>query len=276
MKYACITMDIEQDIHSKEYEIELFTNQLKHDSFKEIIDKYGVKLHGFLVTKFIEKNPALVEHIYEDFPVKLDVHSHNHIQKFADSESEIDQSIEWYTKFFNTPPLGYRAPNGLMSNDGIKRLLDRNFLFDSSIFPTSRHDEFAYSNKNLPIDPFLYTMGDKTLYELPFAVIPGVRLVFSISFIKLFGLHFFRYLIKIFGLPKCIVIDTHPYDFTIKKQLPLIKGWKRFAHARNADNTFELFDKLLKMLVDMGYTFVYVDELITKLNHDNMKRISLH
>ncbi len=275
MKYACITMDIEQDIHSKDFEIELFSNKEKLRSFKEVIQKHDAKSHGFIVTKFIEKNPSLVETIASDLPFILDVHSHNHIQKIADTESEIDLSMEWYSKFFNRSPKGYRAPNGLMSNDGIKRLMERGFLFDSSIFPANRYDEYGYKNRHLPVDPFIYQQGDRELTEMPFAVIPRVRLVFSISFIKLFGLGFYKSLIKLFGLPQCIVIDTHPYDFTISKQLPLIKGWKRMAHARNADNAFNLLDELLEMLAEMDYTFVDLNEAISQISRDEMERVQL-
>ncbi len=275
MKFACITLDTEPDLRSGRYDIELFRDQNKLSSFNEIIDKYNVKLTGFLVTKLLQHNPSLIETATSSLPIHFEVHSHSHNPQEPDSEKEIDESLKWYSKFFGKPPKGYRAPNGLISEKGLITLAERGFIYDTSIFPSYRFDEYAYNNKHLPTQPYIYETIYKNIIELPVAVIPKIRLILSMSYIKLLSLAWFNGLIKIFGLPDIVIIDSHPHDYFIKNHLPKIKGWKRWAHARNADRALILFDGLLNMLQKMGYKFVYIDELLKNLNLENMTKIDL-
>lgn len=275
MKYACITMDVESDLNSREYDIELFRDRDKLNLFKEIIDKHDVKLTGYLVTNILEHNPLLIDNAKSLLPIKFEVHSHSHNQSEPDSEREIDKALECYTKFFSQAPKGYRAPNGLISPEGLIRLAEKGFVYDASIFPSYRFDEYGYNNADLPIQPYIYKTPSNDIIELPFAVIPKVRLVVSISFIKLLSWYFYKGLINIFGLPDILIIDTHPYDFFIKNHLHRVKGWKKIAHARNADNAMLLFDYLLVELNKLGYKFVYVNDVIESINKANMVRVNI-
>jgi hypothetical protein len=183
--------------------------------------------------------------------------------------------MKWYSKFFGISPKGYRAPNGLISKQGLARLAERGFVYDSSVFPSFRFDKYGYNNTSLPTDPFIYRVNNQKLIEFPFAVVSKVRLVLSISYLKLFGLNFFKQAIKFFGLPDILIIDSHPYDFFMTDHLHRIKGWKRLAHARNAKNTLSLFDGLLETLKNNGYNFVYIDELLEHLNPDDMAVVDI-
>jgi len=275
MKLACITLDVEPDWRSERWDIELFRDKEKLGLFKEVIDRYEVKLTGFLVTRLLQENAGLIEEVIPLLPIRFEVHSHTHNQYESDSEREIDESITWYERFFDRPPKGYRAPNGLISRRGIQRLAEKGFVYDSSIFPSFRFDEYGYNNLHLPIVPYMYVIQQRKLIELPMAVIPGIRLVLSLSYLKLLGLGAFKLLINIFGLPDVLVIDSHPYDFFIMNHLERGSGWKRWAHSRNAHNALNIFEGLLVTLKRLGYNFVYIDDLIERLDLKTMKRIGL-
>ena len=268
-------MDVESDLNSTECDIELFRDTEKLKVFKDVIDKYDVKLTGYLVTNILQNNPSLIDNALSFLPISFEVHSHSHNQSEPDSEREVDNALKYYAEYFDHLPKGYRAPNGLISSKGIVRLAEKGFLYDSSIFPSYRFDEYGYNNSHLPIQPYIYETPYKDIIEFPFTVIPKIRLVVSISFIKLLSWNLYRGLIKIFGLPDILVIDTHPYDFFIRNHLQRIKGWKKLAHARNADNAISLFDQLLATLKNSGYKFVYIDDILKKIDRNNMFRVKI-
>jgi hypothetical protein len=275
MKLACITLDTEPDLNSDKCDIELFRDKDKLSAFKEVVDKHKIKINGFLATKILQCNPSLIDNAISFLPIKFELHSHNHNQYDSDSEKEIDESMEWYLKYFGKSAKGYRAPNGLISKEGLISLAKRGFVYDASIFPAYRFDEYGYNNMHLPLEPYIYTTPYKDLIELPFAAVPRIRLILCLSYVKLLGLNAFKGVIRFFGLPDVLLINSHPYDYFIKNHLHKCTGWKKWAHSRNADNALNLFDGLLNTLEQMGYNFVYIDELLKSLDAENMIRINL-
>jgi len=272
MKYACITMDVESDITSTRPEIELFSDEEKLENFGRLCNEKSIPLTAFLVTKLLDQAPNLIEKACSVLPIKFEVHSHSHDQSQPDSEREIDASVGQYSRFFGNPPKGYRAPNGLITPGGLKRLADRGFSYDSSIFPSIRFDEYGYNHLSCPIRPYVYQTPGEIL-EVPMGVVKGVRLVISLSFVKLFGPGFYKVLIGIFGLPDVVTLLSHPYDFTLPSHLHRIKGWKRYAHARNAREAAHCFVTIVDYLRSKGYQFVYIDDMIEALDRSALPRI---
>lgn len=60
-------------------------------------------------------------------------YSHNLAE--PDSAQEIDTGMRAFEKAFGERPVGYRAPEGRISEGGLQRLAERHFLFDSRVFP---------------------------------------------------------------------------------------------------------------------------------------------
>lgn len=276
MKLACITIDFERDLWSPDYDVELLHDQAKIDPLKSIIHEYDVKLTAFLVTKFIERNPGLIEKARSEFDMQFEVHSHSHNLKDTESKEEIDESVAAYENYFGNRPKGYRAPNGLISHTGLERLAERGFQYDASVFPSIRFDEYAYNNVSVPIEPYQYKTPAGDILELPFGVVRTVRFVMALSYIKVCGWNCFRMFADVFGLPETVIIDTHFHDFFIEPHLERIPGWKRWAHARNAHRALSLFEKLLAYLRNKGYQFVYVDDVIRSLDRSKLHTITLN
>jgi peptidoglycan/xylan/chitin deacetylase (PgdA/CDA1 family) len=271
MKYVCVTMDVEPDIGSTEPEIEVFRDRGRLERLARLCEEKSVPLTAFVVTRLLDEAPALIDAARASLPIRFEVHSHSHDQLHPDSAGELDRAMERYARVFGEPPKGYRAPNGLISPAGLRGLAERGFVYDSSVFPSFRFDEYGYNNLSCPVQPYVYETP-KEILEIPLAVVSRVRLVVSLSYIKLLGLGFYKALINTFGLPNIVIFLCHPYDFTLHAQLHRIKGWKRYAHGRNADNAEQIFERFVDYMKSKGYQFVYVDDVVETLDRSSLPR----
>jgi len=260
-KIACITLDIEPDLKDPQRRLRMFEDDALMDRYVSIVIKNQVKVTGFMVTSLFETYGPAIHRFADRIPMEFGVHSHSHDQKKACTENEVGKAFEAYSAFWGTAPLGYRAPNGLIDRNGINILMDYKFSYDASIFPSIRFDEYGYSNLHLPLVPFRCVRGDEEIIELPYACLRTIRLIFSFSYIKLMGLGLYKSLMIPFPLPDVVILGSHPYDFYVPLIAHDMKGWKKYAHLRNSERAFDLFEEIIGMLRDLNYEFLFMSEL---------------
>lgn len=270
MKFALFTLDIEQDFGANDYSIELFTNQALFQKFSDMMNSRDIPLNGFIVTEMLLENIRLIHKIQHALPVEFGTHSHRHPISSRLSQEDLTTSINTFEKYLGYSPMGYRAPCGLIDSQGIKTLIKYGFVYDTSIFPSIRPDEYGYNHISLPQTPFLYKGANGTLLEFPIGCIQTIRLVTSVSYLKLFGLKAYMPLMKIFGLPEILIINCHPYDFTINACLDSIPGYKKWLHKRNASNAFKFTEKLLDYLLELDYTFTSYSAIVDHIMNRNL------
>jgi peptidoglycan/xylan/chitin deacetylase (PgdA/CDA1 family) len=252
-KLACLTLDFEYDLKS-DCGLYLTEDRVELRRLKEFLDQHQVPLTAFVVGRMLEERPQRVAAAAEELPVEFGLHSYSHDQARPDTAQEIASAVNAYQSFFGRDPEGYRAPNGLISQEGLARLAAAGFKYDSSVFPSLRLDEYGFNHLNLPNRPF-WVRTDPPILELPLASFDRLRLTISLSFLKLFGWPLYRMLLAALPLPEVVVIDSHPYDFYISRCLPQVPGWKKLAHARNAHRAYDLLAKLILWLKSKGYNF---------------------
>lgn len=113
----------------------------------------------------------------------------------------------------------------------------------------------------IPVSLFSSRDGTRELIEVPVAALRGCRLIYSLSFVKLFGHGLFRHLMPVFPLPDVVVVDFHPYDLYVGRLSGgALPAWKRFAHGRNAAHAPEILVEMIKTLSHQGYRFASVGE----------------
>lgn len=262
-KLACITLDMEPDYGDPEKRIRLLDDADFFERYVSIINKHNAKVTMFTVTNLFDARNAQFSNLATRIPLEVSVHSHTHDPRNACSLEEVRNSHEAYQKFTGTHPLGYRAPIGRIDKDGLGHLLDHDFEYDASVYPSIRPGEFGYFNLHMPNIPFRVKRADgKSLVEFPFTAIEKIRIVFALSYAKLFGWGAYSLLLGLFGLPAATLLLSHPYDFYFAA-IPnsTVTGVEHTALARNSKRAFDYFDKMLGFLSKRGYEFVFVSEL---------------
>ena len=275
-KLACVTLDMEPDHGDPEKKIRLLENPEYFERYVSIINKYNVKLTMFTVTRLFDSYSELFHKLAERIPLEFSVHSHTHDPHNACSLEEVQNSQAAFEKFRGVKPLGYRAPIGRIDKDGLGHLIDHGFEYDASVYPSVRPGEFGYFNLHMPNTPFRVARSDgKSLVEFPFTSIETIRIVFALSYAKLFGWLGYSLLLKLFGLPEITLMLSHPHDFYFGS-IPnkTVGGLEAFAMSRNTGKEFDIFENMLQTLQKQGYEFVYLSEVYEQVKNTSLQTFS--
>ena len=269
-KVACITLDIEKDFHDPDSRIRLFENPALLDRYVGILDHNHVNLTAFLVTSLIDRYGIDYERLSDRIPLEFAIHSHEHNIDDPCARADIERSVRSFHDFAGHDPLGYRAPCGQITREGMSTLLDMGFRYDSSVYPSIRPGKEGYNNLGLPVVPFRVHRDLDSIIELPFVCLPGVRLVFSLSYIKLFGWRTYELLMRVLHLPDTVVVLTHPYDHYFQLVPSTVDGWEKRLMRRNEEAAFTLLERMLRYLRDQGYEFRTLSEACDRLDPDEL------
>jgi peptidoglycan/xylan/chitin deacetylase (PgdA/CDA1 family) len=269
-KIACITLDVETDFHDPDGRIRLFDDASLFDRYTALVKKYNIKVTAFLVTSLLGKYGADYQRLAEEIPVEFGIHSHMHDISNPCSRADIEESVRTYCDFFGKNPMGYRAPVGQITREGMNTLLDLGFRYDSSIYPSVRPGKPGYNNLHLPVEPFRVKKDSQSIIEVPFATLHGLRLVFSLSYVKLFGWTTYDWLMKIFPPPNQMAVLAHPYDHYFHLLPETTDGWEKPLMQRNAESAFGLLEKMIIFLHSAGYEFEWMSGLCDYLETETL------
>lgn len=224
------------------------------DNFLKLLDEFKIKATFFLVGKDLlhPQNDEIARKIV-GAGHEIANHSMNHIQGFRllskeEKNKEIEEGEKIIFEKTGKKPVGFRAPGWNINDEAFEILKSRNYLYDSSVFPSyfnpglkflhfismwdrPKEDrttlgEMKYSfSSTLP--SLLLDKNEKKLVEFPIAVTPVIRLPFFATFLLKTGLNLFKVsydLIKFWQRP--IIFEFHLFDFVdfekpeFKDQIP--------------------------------------------------------
>ena len=269
-KIACITLDTEADFLDPTGRIRLFEDEALFNRYVSIIKKYDIKVTSFLVTSLISKHGDSYRRLQDQVPIEFAIHSHLHDMQNPCSRADIEEAVRTFRSFMGHNPSGYRAPVGQITREGMQTLLDLGLRYDSSIYPSFRPGSMGYNNLHLPVEPFRVRNEAQSIIEIPFATLHGVRLVFSLSYTKLFGWTTYKWLTKIFPPPNQMSVLAHPHDYYFHLLADQVTAGEKPLLLRNARNAFDLFEKLIIFLREAGYEFEFMSGLCDYLETENL------
>jgi hypothetical protein len=253
-RIACLTLDLEQDYGR----IDAYACFAHVDKLCEILLKREAKLTAFVVGRILDERHEVINKLTQ-FGTDFALHSYSHnLVGDQDTEEEVKRSKKSYENYFGQAPLGYRAPQGRISKAHFKVLREQGFVFDASVIPSWRPG--IYSNLTSPLHPYCV----ESVLEIPFSVIPRIRLPLIMSYIKLLG-RAYTFLMSIFGLPHIVVFDFHLHDLFKTESFEKLPMKYRIIHNRNASEALGLFDTFVALLGSQGFNFLTMSELADKL-----------
>jgi Domain of unknown function (DUF3473)/Polysaccharide deacetylase len=267
-KLACLSLDLEADLRCPDERIRLLDEDAKLEAFLSLMARVAVPFTCFTVMSIAAKYADRLAILGQRTQVEFAVHSFSHDRSRPATADEVERSWDAYCRLWNTEPWGYRAPNCLIDEGGIARLMERGFRYDSSITPSIRFDQYGYNNLGYSRSPFRFKRDGRSLLEFPIACLALSRLPFTLSYIKLFGFPAYRLASAIMPLPRIVATYFHAYDLYADEIADNIPGWKRHAHRRNASRGTIFLANAIGLLKRRGYQFVTMRQLAASLEAD--------
>ena len=274
-KIACLTLDVEQDFRDPEGRIRLFEDEGLLRRYVELVEAHGVKVTAFLVTSLLDRYADDCRRLSDLIPVEFEIHSHAHDLQDPCSRPDIEAAVSAFHEFAGRDPTGYRAPVGLITREGLDTLFELGFRYDSSVYPSLRPGTLGHNNLHLPVSPFRIVRGAESIIEVPFGTVSGVRLDFSLSFVKMLGWKTYELLMKAFPLPDHVAVLSHPYDHYFDRLPYDVRGWEGPLLRRNARSAFELLEKMLRFLRAEGYEFAFMSSLCDQLEAMPLRQLGI-
>jgi Polysaccharide deacetylase len=256
-KTICFTIDVEPDFGGLVNHVYFGIKQLP--KLEAIVKRYNIKLTAFVTGKTLEDNPDVLE-LLQSMRSEIEQHSYLHEINHRSKIKDIEKGIKIHEKLLGSTPLGYRAPQGIITRDEALFLESKGIKFDSSIFPAFFPGRF--NRLSFPIHPFI--IKDSSIVEIPFAVVPKIRIPIGLSYMQLLGLNAFKCLFRVFGLPDLIVYDFHSYELgkvlSYNDLPPLAKlGYYR---AQNMyQDPLSVFEEFVKYILYKGYEMKYIADV---------------
>ncbi len=268
----CFTIDLEPDFLSDDRH-EVLRDDDRMDAVTGFLAANGIRPTVFVAGKMLSGDLPVGER-FEPLGAEFALHSYSHRNEEPDSAREIRLGVEAFGEYFGRRPRGYRAPSGIITPGGIARLAAAGFEYDSSVFPAWR-PELGYDFRSLPDAPFAFA-EHPGLVELPFAVVPKVRIVLSLSFLKLLGWPAYAGMFRTLGMPELLVFDSHLYDFFATSPVTSLsrRDWRRYALLRNQDRVFPLLQRLVDRARDAGYEFALMSEMLDQVAGTGLPAVS--
>lgn len=259
-KNICLTLDLEPDHAGYAPESYGAWDERKIKTLLALLKEHRTVLSIFVVTKTLKKRKNIVK-LFQNFGCEFHLHTHTHTISKSSSPSEIIKGKKQFIEFFNKPPVGFRAPGGFITEKDLKLLKKEGSAFDSSVIP-SFWPKASYFFR--PNEPFKDKNG---ILEIPFSTISPLRFVVSLSWIRLFGLNFYKFLFENFTLPNPIIFSFHLHDLwrvPAYEKLPL--NWK-LKYARNKENGVNALENILNYFENQGYKYQTLGQIARLYAH---------
>jgi len=266
-----MTLDLEADFSGAlRAEYALFRQPDRVEDLLRLLRERGVRLSVFVVGELLEKFPDMIA-LFERYQSEFHCHSYSHDPEATDSEDEIRKCRDAYIRYFARPPLGYRAPDGKISPEGIRILEEYGFKFDASIFPSYYPNPIKYLFRRSR--PHVYPGSG--IVEIPNTPVSVLRIMLSLSYIKLLGNRMYSGMLRRSRLPETVVFGSHLHDFfTDRGALARMPLFWRMIYSRNHDQGLSYLEETLEFFQNRGYAFVSISEVYQRFADRHLRSVS--
>ena len=219
----------------------------------------------FIVSEIADSHPDLINIIAEQHEVGSHGHTHRHLSELTQPErrKEIEQSKALLETVSGTKVSGFRAPSFDITDDLFELLSDAEYMYDTSVNPC-RSIPGWYGGVYDTYRPVLAKTVSHTapaeLIEVPVAVMPGLRLPLTGTWIRFFGVKYTILGMKLLAQQGIApILYIHPWELV---DLPAVEGVPSRVYWR----TGEYMRQAVRRILDMEFNFVPVGSIAKNMS----------
>lgn len=266
MKRLFVTLDLEGDYDGAIIDRKSFEAFECSGEFIRLLRERGIRLTTFVTGEILDRRMPIVKELREAGS-EFGAHSYSH--RVAYDGREIDEIVKGtgaFRNYFGVQPRGYRAPMGVISERGQGMLAELGYSYDASIFPTIVPGLFNHLGK--PTAP--HRVANGTILEIPFSVLPYVRIPLSISYWNFFGMGLLKWAVNRLELPDDLVLGLHMHDLRRTAAFKRLRWGRRIRHARTVlrKDPLRCLALFLDTFLARGYHSHYLSELLDEAPRD--------
>lgn len=197
----------------------------------------------FIVSDIADTHPELITTIAEQHEVGSHTHTHRHLSELSRGErrTELKQSKERLEAVCGVDITGFRAPSFDFTDDHFELLADTGYTYDSSVNPCRSIPGWyggVYNTRHPVPASIVNSTAPVGLTEVPVAVMPGLGLPLTGTWIRFFGVGYTLLGMKLLARRGITpVLYVHPWELV---DLPAVEGvpsrvyWRTGAYMRRA------------------------------------------
>lgn len=231
------------------------------DAYLELFDSHDVTATFFVVGEIAESHPDAIARLADSgHEIGSHTHRHRHLSEL-DSEQRLDElsrSKEALESVVGTPVIGFRAPSFDTGPNHFEELADVGYEYDSSVAPC-RSIPGWYGGDHTVRTPTtadqLEAGAPAEITELPIAVMPGLRLPLTGTWIRFFGVRYTLYGMRLLAKRGITpILYVHPWEFV---DLPAVDGVPKRVYWRTGD----WMQNVLTTIVSSEFEFITADSV---------------
>lgn len=219
----------------------------------------------FTVSEIAESHPETIAAIGERHELGSHTHTHRHLTELAPDErrAELVDSKQQLEATSGAEVIGFRAPSFDFANDHFEMLTSTGYEYDSSVVPC-RSIPGWYGGEHEVQQPVpasaVSPSAPDTVTEVPVAVMPGLRLPLTGTWIRFFGVRYTLLGMKLLARQGIApVLYVHPWELV---DLPAVEGVPSRVHWR----TGEYMRRAVRRILDSTFEFVPVGQIAEDSN----------
>jgi len=202
----------------------------------DLFDRFGVRATFFMIGR--DAASSEIRRVVREMVARgheIGNHTYTHpynLRSFSREQkvAEVEQGEAAIADVIGERPVGFRTPSCDVDSELLEILSERNYLYDSSVFPTPimwafmiygrffmKNESYQLGQLTTPFSPILpYRPSSKALHrraapddtaapdllEIPFSCIPGVRIPFYSTLLRRLGHRFFSGMMRTYGTRK--------------------------------------------------------------------------
>ena len=191
----------------------------------DVLAQYRIKATFFVTGMVLEQHKNLASSLVKAGH-ELALHGYNHLAWQGESierKKDAIRAIKAFKHVTGKYSLGFRAPYGNIDINILRALEQNGVEYDSSIIPTLLRVEYGeiaiqptsfLKVSGIPYHPSnenVAVKGNMQIVEIPFSVLPILKLPIGFGYVLFLGLSFYKFFMHFFK-EDLMIVYLHPYQ----------------------------------------------------------------